>query len=257
MSRIRVVLVHPQGAANVGAVARAMKNMGLSDLALVGTSQRRIAAARNTAVHAADLLQECGRYRNIEEAVADCTMVVGTSAQLGIYRDAPELPAEICPDVLANAQRGRVAILFGPEHHGLTREDLRFCQRLVRIDCSDEYTSLNLAQAVLLVCYELRRFIVAPNVSPDARIGAAAADLQRADQRMQQALIKMGFLNPQNPDRIMFVLRRMLGRAGVRPLEARILMALSRQMEWCAEAAANAKLAGLLPKRDRDHRRKD
>jgi len=244
LRRVRVVLVQPQGAANVGAVARAMKNLGVSDLALVGTSKRRVAAAKTTAVHAADVLERARRTKSIAEAVADCNLVVGTSAQGGLYREAPESPQAISADILGIARRGRVAIVFGPEHHGLTRDDLRSCQRLIRIDTADDYTSLNLAQAVLLVCYELRRQL--PGPASAAPVAAAAGDLKRLEDRMRHALLDVGFLNPQNPDRMMFVLRRMLGRALIRPFEARVLLALAGQLEWCGRAARAAKSAGLL-----------
>lgn len=252
LRQVRVVLVRPQGAANVGAVARAMKNMGLDDLALVGTSKRRVLSAATTAVHAGDLLERATRPRSLAEAVADCHLVVGTSAQGGLYRAEPESPRDVIDDLLAAARAGRAAVVFGPESHGLTRDDLRHCQRLVCIDTAPEYTSINLAQAVLLFCYEMRRHCDALETLPPARPAALPAELDRLESRMQAALLEMGFLNPQNPDRIMFVLRRMLGRAVVRPLEARVLMALARQMRWCAAAARAAKRAGLDIGRMRD-----
>ncbi len=248
LGSIRIVLVRPQGAANIGAVARAMKNLGVRELALVGTSQRRLESAKRTAVHAADVLDGALRPRSLEEAVADCTLVVGTSGQGGMYRDAPEVPEEIAPDLLAAAERGRVAVVFGPEHHGLTREDLRCCARLVCIETAEDYTSLNLAQAVLVVCYELRRQSRSRD-GAGGRAAAAAVDLDRLEQKMRRAMLEMGFLNPQNPDRILFVLRRMVGRAVVRPLEARVLLALAGQMEWCARAATAARRAGILAPR--------
>ncbi len=239
------MLVRPQGAANVGAVARAMKNMGFDDLALVGTSRRRIASAATTAVRAGDILDRATRWGSIGDAVADCNLVVGTSGQGGAYRDSPETPEEISTDVLSVATTGKVAVVFGPEHHGLTREDLEHCARLTRIDTSSEYPSINLAQSVLVVCYELRRQAMAVSDSAPRLTGANAAELARLESKMKGALLDMGFLNPQNPDRIMFVLRRMIGRAVVRPIEARILLGLAHQMQWCADAAAAAKRAGL------------
>ncbi len=251
LRRIRVVLVRPQGAANLGAVARAMKNMGLTDLCLVGTSRRRVAAASTTAVHAVDLIAGARRVGSIADAIADCNLVVGTSAQEGPYRREPETPEEIADELLAVARAGRVAIVFGPESHGLSREDLQHCQRLIRIDTAQEYASINLAQAVLLVCYELRRHAAAP-AGAARRPAATAADIARLDARMKSALLEMGFLNSQNPDRIMFALRRMLGRAVLRPLEARILTALAGQLQWCATAARAAKEAGIaIPKSQR------
>ncbi len=243
---VRIVLVRSQGAANVGAVARAMKNMGLVDLGLVGVSRRRIAAAATTAVRAVDLLENATRYRSISEAVADCNLVVGTSAQGGLYRADPESPEEVAGDILSVTRTGRVAIVFGPEHHGLTRDDLRSCQRLICIDTALEYPSINLAQAVLLVCYELRRQATALPRARSAISGAPAAQVERLEARMKEALLGIGFLNPQNPDRVMFVLRRMIGRAVIRPLEARLLLSMARRMQWSATAAEAAKRAGLV-----------
>ena len=255
LQRFRVVLVRPQGAANVGAVARAMKNMGFKDLALVGTSKRRQASAKTTAVHAADLLATASRFATIEQAVGDCTLVVGTTAQGGAYRDAPEGADDIADSLLAVARRGRVALLFGPESHGLTRSDLRACQRLVRIDTAAEYDSLNLAQAALLLFYELRRHALAAQAMGQAEEGRAAAraiEIFRLEEQMRAVLVEIGFLNPQNPDRIMFVLRRMLGRAVLRPLEVRVLLALVRQVKWCTSVVEKARRAGLIAqKRER------
>jgi tRNA/rRNA methyltransferase len=250
LSRIRIVLVRPQGAANVGAAARAMKNMGLDDMVLVGTSRRRVAAAAMTAVRAVDVLERARRVRSIGDAVGDCNLVVGTSGQGGVYRAEPETPDEIAGDLLSVAQAGRVAILFGPEHHGLTRDDLRFCHRLICIDSAAACPSINLAQAVLLVCYELRRHAGARVPAGVAHPSARADDLQRLEVQMEAALLEIGFLNPQNPDRMLSVLRRMLGRAVLRPLEAQVLSSLARRMRWSASAAAAAKRAGLTIERD-------
>lgn len=245
LQRIRVVLVRPQGAANVGAAARAMKNMGVSDLALVGVSRRRVAAAAMTAVRAVDVLEGARRVRSIAEAVADCHLVVGTTAQGGHYRAEPESPEAIAGDVLSVAAAGRVALVFGPEHHGLTRDDLSHCHRLVRVDTAEDCPSLNLAQAVLLLCYELRRAAVGAPASRAPYAAACAEDVARLEAQMKAALLESGFLNPQNPERILSVLRRMIGRAVVRPFEAQVLLALARRLRWNAAAAAAARRAGI------------
>ena len=249
---IRVVLVRPQGAANVGAAARAMKNMGLDDMVLVGVSRRRVAAAAMTAVRAVDILERAPRVRTIAEAVGDCHLVVGTSGQGGLYRAEPETPDEIAGDILAVARTGKVALVFGPEHHGLTREDLSFCHRLLRVDTAATCPSINLAQAVLLVCYELRRHAGRGIPTGVAHPAARADELARLEGQMKAALLELGFLNPQNPDRVLSVLRRMLGRAVVRPFEAQVLLSLARRMRWNAAAAAAAKSAGLAISRDKD-----
>lgn len=246
LGRLRVVLVRPQGAANVGAVARAMKNMGIADLALVGVSRRRVAAAAMTAVRAGDLLERARRVSTIEEALVDCHLVVGTSAQGGWYRAEPEAVDAIAADLLAVAAAGRVAVLFGPEHHGLTRDDLRHCHRLIRIDTAADCPSLNLAQAVLLVCYELRRHALQLREAPAVVPVADAQEVARVEAYMRDALLESGFLNRQNPDRVLSLLRRMIGRAVLRPFEAQVLLSLARRLRWNAAAANAARRAGLV-----------
>jgi len=236
-----VVLVRPQGAANIGAAARAMKNMGLRDLRLVEVSARRAAAALPIAVHARDLVETARHFRTLAEAVAECGLVVGTTKRGGLYRRRAETPAALAPLILAQAARRPVALVFGPENHGLTRDDLRCCQRLLTIDSDDEYGSLNLAQAVLLCCYELRRHAAgAPAGAAGEVEPAAAEDVQRLMEALTASLLAIGFLNPQNPDPILFTLKDLFGRAILRPYEVRVLLGLARQIEWVAAARRGA-----------------
>lgn len=233
LAGVRIVLVRPKGAANVGAAARAMKNMGFTDLALVEPA-RGWKRGAVMAVHARDVLDRARVARSIGEAVADCRLVVGTTCRGGPYRARVAAPEELAPLVLERAAAGGAAILFGPEDHGLSNEDLKPCQRLLAIDSSAAYPSLNLAQAVLLCCYELRRAAGLGRRSSAPSPLASAADVELLFDRLQRALLRVGFLNPQNPDHIMFSLRRLLGRAGVEKEEARILLGLARQIEWYA-----------------------
>jgi len=124
-----------------------------------------------------------------------------------------------------------VALVFGPENHGLTRDDLRSCQRLLTIDSDPEYGSLNLAQAVLLCCYELRRQAVT-QPGPAGEEPASAAEVERLMEALRAALLSIGFLNPQNPDPILFAIKDVFGRAILRPYEVRVLLGLARQIEW-------------------------
>ena len=237
LGRIRIVLVRPRGAANVGAVARAMKNTGVRHLVLVRPRLRRDARlATAMAVHARDLLSRARTVGTLAEAVADCRLVVGTTRRGGLYRAAAEPPDDVAPAVLARARRGPVALVFGPEDHGLSNDDLKQCHRLITIPTSAAYPSLNLAQAVLLCCYELRRTLLGGGPSPANPIPspAAAADIDFALERLKEALLRIGFLHPQNPDHIMFAFRRLFGRAGLETRDVRILLGLARQIEWYA-----------------------
>jgi tRNA/rRNA methyltransferase len=232
LPNIRVVLVRPRGSANVGAAARAMKNMGVDGLTLVQPAVRRYAAAEAMAVHARDLVRGARRVASLAEAVADCALVVGTTCRGGPYRAAAADPAAIAPLLLEAATHGPVALLFGPEDHGLTNDDLRVCQHLITIDTHGAYASLNLAQAVLLVCYELRRAARAGQRAPRGVTPAPAAAVQRMYQHLQRALLSIGFLHPQNPEHLMFALRGLFGRTGLADHEVRILLGMARQMEW-------------------------
>lgn len=233
LSSIEIVLVRPQGAGNVGAVARAMKNMGLEQLVLVGPRVQRDFWARAMAVHAKDLLERTRVASELGEAVADCGLVIGTTARSGLYRAPLGSARELAPSIVAAAKSNRVAIVFGPEDHGLSNEDLKACHRLLTIPASPAYPSLNLAQAVMIVCYELF-------LSSEAGAGVAPPEWARAEEveflfrRLREAFLRIGFLHASNPDHIMFAFRRILGRAGLEPRDVRILLGLARQIEWYA-----------------------
>jgi TrmH family RNA methyltransferase len=236
LANLRIVLVRPRGAANVGSTARAMMNCGVADLVLVRPRFRSLAAAERMAVHARPLLQRARVVDDLAAAVADCRLVVGTSARRGGYRSAAAELESAAPDLAAAVQRGRVAVVFGPEDHGLANDDLRHCQRLICIDTDPDYASLNLAQAVLLVCHALRRRAISGAVaSDDAHEAAApAAALDGLYQHLQAALLRIGFLNPQNPEHVMFALRGLLGRAAPTAHEVQVLRGIARQIDWAA-----------------------
>ena len=241
LRNVRIVLVRPRGAGNVGAAARAMKNLGVGDLTLVRPATKRLSAAERMAVHARDVLDEARVIATLADAVADCQLVVGTTCRTGGYRAEVEDLSALAPAIVARAAAGPVAIVFGPEDHGLSNTDLRHCQRLCAIDTSDAYASLNLAQAVLLVCWELRR--AARAGAPDAAVASAAApaaEVAALLDHLQSALLRIGYLNPQNPDHIMHALRGILGRAAVTEHDVRLLRGLARQIEWAAGRAAAA-----------------
>mgnify|MGYP000697293774 CR=1 FL=1 len=233
LERVRIVLVRPRGAGNVGAAARAMKNCGAGDLAIV-RPRARLAAAERMAVHARELVRGARVVNDIATAVADCRMVVGTTSRAGGYRAGAEDLAALAPALLTQAEAGPVAVLFGPEDHGLSNADLRHCQRLCSIDTSDEYASLNLAQAVLLVCWELRRAARRAVPRPPAIAPAPAAAVEALYDHLQEALLRIGFLNPQNPEHLMFTLRALFGRTTLSEHDVRILRGMARQMEWAA-----------------------
>ncbi len=241
LDNVRVVLMRPQGSANVGAVARAMKNMGLRHLVLVEPRLPDDGWAAAMAVHAGDVLASARHVASLDEAVADCGLVAATAARPGPFRGQVGTPRGTAAEIVAVAQAERVAWVFGPEDHGLSNDDLKACQRLLTIPTAAEYASLNLAQAVLLCAYELwlaadagaAAKVETASTVPPAAAGEVAAMLEH----LERSLLAAGFLNPQNPDGVMYVFRRIFARAGLDEHDVRVLRGMARQVDWLARAA--------------------
>jgi len=233
LNNIRIVLVRPKGSGNIGSVARAMKNMGLGDLAIVGPGRTESFWARAMAVHAKDTLKSARRFATLREAVADCALVAGTTCRGGLYREHSRSPRTTAPEIAAAARAGKCALVFGPEDHGLDNEDLRYCQVLITIPTDAAYPSLNLAQAVTICAYEL--FLASLDHTPAEEIERAPAeDVERLFDRMKASMLEIGYLDPQNPEHILFAFRRVFGRAGLEDKDVRILTGLFRQIQWYA-----------------------
>jgi tRNA/rRNA methyltransferase len=231
LANIRIVLVRPRGSGNIGSIARAMKNMGQTELAIVGTARTRSFWARAMAVHGRDILSHAKCYETIREAIADCTLVVGTTCRAGLYRTHSQPPRELAPEIAAAAQTGKVALIFGPEDHGLSNKDLEHCQLLVTIPAHPSYQSLNVAQAAVICLYE----IYAASLTKPAKSKIKRADaenVERLFERMRTVLLKIGFLDSENPEHMLLAFRRILGRAGLEDKDVRIFTGLFRQIEW-------------------------
>lgn len=247
LERVRIVLVRPKYSGNVGSVARAMKNMGLGDLRLVAPRRYRRAAASAMAVHASDVVSRATRHPSLADAVADCSWVVGTTCRPGSYRARALFPRAAAGEIRAVAAKSRVALVFGPEDHGLSNEDLKLCHEIVTIPTHSSYASLNLAQAVLVCAYEI--FLAEhPPVAEPATL-ASSERLERMYERLRSALLAIGFLHGANPDHILFTLRRVFGRARLDRRELAIWLGIARQIEWFAaggrEVAEEKRKRGL------------
>ncbi|HYD50273.1 MAG TPA: RNA methyltransferase, partial [Terriglobales bacterium] len=239
----RIVLARPKGAANVGAVARAMKNMGLADLVLAAPETMDPAWARSMSKHAVDVLERARRTDSLRDAVGDCAVVFGTTARDGDYRSHPLSPRQAGATIVRAAAADRVAVVFGPEDHGLSNEDLLVCDQLIHIPTHAAYSSLNLAQAVLVCAYEI--FLAEGEAQgwdwqAERPRPAPAANVQFLLERLQQAFLDIGFLSPDNPEHIMHTFRRILGRAQLQEREVKILLGLARQIGWYGRQGAAA-----------------
>jgi tRNA/rRNA methyltransferase len=236
----RVVLVRPQLAANIGAVARVMRNMGLSDLVLIAPEANPTdPQASVLATHGADVLQDCKVVGDLREAAGDCVFVAGTSARTGglVRRQSSGSPEELMPQLVAAMQTGPVALVFGPESTGLSNDEVSRCHALIHIPTDEAFAALNLAQAVAICLYELRRTWLRQTILPLEHTAAPFADQERMFDQLRSALEQIGFLFGERADTLWHALRHFLGRAGPTSVEVKILLGLARQIQWHVDHA--------------------
>lgn len=238
----RIVLVHTTHPGNIGAVARAMKNMGLKQLYLVKPKKFPHERAIWRSASAVDLLDNAVVVETLEEAVADCGLVVGTSAR-GRRIPWPLVNPRACAErVYPELAQHPVALVFGREDRGLTNEELQTCHLHVNIPASEDYTSLNLAMAVQVVCYELRMAQLAGELSSDDMQEwdtgfAKAADIERMFEHLEATLVDLEFLNPAAPKQLMTRLRRLYNRTRMDDLEVQMMRGiLSSTQKWVRKA---------------------
>jgi tRNA/rRNA methyltransferase len=237
LQNISFILVRPQYAGNIGSASRAMKNMGFHRLILVNPGQDPSSPeARMMATSAKDILERASIFPCLEEALAGFRWIAGTSARKGRIR-GPFVPLrEICSEILVHARDIPVAILFGPEDRGLTNRELDPCQAFISIPTHPDLPSLNLAQSVMLVGYELRMSHLQSQENASAGgLLAKPAEFRTIEGmygQMEELLLRIGFLDPQNPKRIMHTLRRIFGRANLCDRDVAILRGIFRQIDW-------------------------
>ena len=222
LNHVRIVLVETSHGGNIGAVARAMKNMGLSELALVRPCDHLSGQAVARASGADDLLRTAQVYDTLDEALADCQLVIGASARLRKVRWPQLDPRQCAQKVAAEAGAGRrVALLFGRERTGLTNAELDLCHYLVHIPANPEYSSLNLAMAVQVIAYELRMAEVQPQ--EPGREPAPVEAFEGFMEHLTAALYDIGYLDERNPEKLLRRLRRLFHRAQMDQHEINIL----------------------------------
>ena len=234
LSNLRIILVHPRGSGNIGSVARAMKNVDAGELAIVGKGRTRSFWARAMAVHGREILADAKCYETLRDAIADSTLVVGTTCRAGLYRSHSQTPKEVAPTVVDALEKGKVALIFGPEDHGLSNKDLEHCQLLVTIPMHPDYPSLNVAQAAVICLYEF--YVASLMPANDSTVKRADAEqVERLFDIMRNSLLKIGFLDSENPEHMLLAFRRIFGRAGLEEKDVRILTGMFRQIEWYAK----------------------
>lgn len=231
---IRVVLVNPIYGGNVGSICRAMANTGLSDLALVAPKDLDMLEAVKMACAATHVLEGRRVFASLAEAVADRSMIAGSTARLGLYRSHSQSPRDIAPRILDATEAGKVALVFGPEDNGLSNEDLALCTHIIQIPTAPEFRSLNLAQAVLICCYEI--YVAAGVFEPSQEKSPEAPSKvrERMFELWRQTLFDIGFMKEDKADHMMLGLRRVLSRGKLSVDDAKIMMGIAKQAAWAA-----------------------
>lgn len=230
LENVRIVLVNTTHPGNIGAVARAMKNMGLHDLCLVAPKVFPSEVADARASGALDVLADARVVAEVSEAVADCQLVVGTSAR-GRHIPWPIVnPREMASIIVPSGQK--VAVLFGREDRGLTNEELHLCHHHVHIPSVEGFSSLNVAAAVQVIAYELRMAQLYSDQAAQSRpCWGTDWDIELAEHRelelmfehLERTLVDVEFLDPENPRQLMPRLRRLLLRAVPDKVEVNVL----------------------------------
>jgi tRNA/rRNA methyltransferase len=231
LANIAIVLVQPNISENIGAAARAICNMGLRRLIVVDPPRCDLTRVCKMATQAAlDVVEEMEVFTGLDEALRDFGYVVGTTARLGGQRQVIRDPARLAEMLVPVSAENQVAILFGPEDRGLTNEDLRFCHLVATIPTAD-FSSLNLAQAVMVVCYELFRCSLETPKEFTPRL-ANRFELDAMYAQLKDVLMRICFINPANPDYFMNNLRHFGTRMQLRAKEVQIIRGICRQIDW-------------------------
>lgn len=237
LSTIRLVLVEPAGPRNLGSIARIMKNMGLERWVLVDPHCDPCdPEAVMMAVHGADLLERVQIVTSLPKALQGCQRVIGTTGRTQSYPSEWQIES---PRAALSwlVEESPTALVFGPEDRGLNNAELSLCQRHVMIPTSQEYASLNLAQAVGICCYELRLAAldsheVIPIATTPAPSSVPVEVMEGFYQHLRDLLLQIGYLQPHTAERKLSKLRALFNRAGLTVADVALLRGIVRQLGW-------------------------
>jgi len=241
-----IVLVRPKVPGNIGSAARGMKVMGVRELRLVRPETDHLAHdTRWLAYGSEDVLEHARLFDDIPSAISDCTIRVGTTHRLGRHRQASKTLREYAAEAAALPDGTRIALVFGNEEHGLSNDELALCDFALTVPQAVEYPSLNLAQAVVVICTAFFGEIVASKDKRTPKL-ATPGEINDLHERMESALRCLGYRDVPNRNLLssaMRTLKRLLARAALRPGEARSLHGIFRRVEILAEmrGAGNSK----------------
>jgi tRNA/rRNA methyltransferase len=233
LDHVAIVLNKPRHPENIGSAARAACNMGVGRLIVVNPENLDMRRVSALATHAAsDMVADMGHFDNLAAALADFGYVVGTTARLGGERQRVFSPAQMARQLIPVSRENRIALLFGPEDRGLTNEELRLCHALVNIPTA-QFSSLNLAQAVMVLSYELFKTSLPEPKTATPRL-ATRIELDGMYNQIKDILVRINYIQPQNPDYWMNKIRIFFSRIQLRAGEVSIIRGICRQIYWYA-----------------------
>jgi tRNA/rRNA methyltransferase len=233
LDHVAIVLNKPRHPENIGSAARAACNMGIGRLVVVNPENLDMQRVSALATHAAGaVVENMEHFDNLAEALGDFNYVVGTTARLGGERHQVASPGRMARQLVPISQENRIALLFGPEDRGLTNEEVRLCHALVNIPTA-QFSSLNLAQAVMVLCYELFKTSLPEPGTGTPRL-ATRIELDGMYNQIKDILLRINYIQPQNPDYWMNKIRHFFSRLQLRAGEVSIIRGICRQIHWYA-----------------------
>jgi len=236
LNNIEIILVGTKYAGNLGSVARAMHNRGPRRLRLAAPACRIDEEALRMARSGNPVLPAARTFRSLDSALRGIRLVVGTTGKRGGHREQTFSAHSLASTILSHAAKQRVGIVFGPEDTGLIDDDLMRCQWLLRIPTQAQAHSLNLAQAVMIMSYEL--YLGHLQIPPErVPVLASVEQIEAMYQQLEEALRTIDFLHDDNARHMMFRMRRLLGRTGLENSEVGILRGIARQIAWLGSQA--------------------
>jgi len=243
LDNVRIILIGTSHPGNIGSAARAMKTMGLTDLVLVDPECEIDGKSIALAAGASDVLKNHQMYKTLDEAIADCGLVIGASARPRTL-DWPMLdPREMGVKAASESKQHKVALVFGRENSGLSNDELQKCHFHVFIPANPDYSSLNLAMAVQTLSYEVRMAFLASTAFPEVvEEYPRASEFEGMLEHLQKTLFQIGFIVPAHPGLVMDKLRRLFNRARPEINELRMLRGIFSSMQKSAEGLVKGDL---------------
>jgi len=238
LDNITIVLHQPRYSENIGSAARAVCNMGIGNLVVVDPEDYDINKVNKLATHVASgVVKRIEIFENLKQALSNYSYVVGTTARLGGQRQVVSKPSVVAKSLAAISIKNKIAILFGPEDRGLENDDIKYCHKLVSIPTA-EFSSLNLAQSVMIMCYEI--FIAnAPESAQFVPRLATNHELEGMYDKLRDILVRINYINPENPDYWMNKLRHFFNRMQLKARDVSVIMGICRQIDWYGKKSFN------------------